>query len=249
MIRVTELQNNIGLDDKDYLLLSQLRQLTVTFSATSPTVVSCVNHNLPINTPLQFIADFGGTLPTGISGSTTYYVSATSYGVNSFKLALVEDGTTLVNASDTGTGTITAKGYVSVRIQYGNFKTYLNTPAYSATFTPVTAGSVNTITHNLNTTDVLVELYDSSNVQIFADSITTNSNNTIQVVFGSNPTGNVRVVISSADTYNYTPPVTPRQFKINVDTLNKTVGHSAIINKLFKNDVSSYITTTRYYFY
>ena len=61
---------------------------------------------------------------------------------------------------------------------------------YSTTFT---AQTTVTVTHNLNTTDIIVACYNSSNVQISPTSVTINTSNTCTVVFSGSTTGKIVV--------------------------------------------------------
>ena len=61
---------------------------------------------------------------------------------------------------------------------------------YSISFT---AQTTVTVTHNLNTTDIIVACYNGSNVQITPSSVTINTNNSCTVVFSSSTTGKIVV--------------------------------------------------------
>jgi hypothetical protein len=66
---------------------------------------------------------------------------------------------------------------------------------YKETFTPGTLGVPNVINHQLNTEDVLVQLWNN-NILISADSIEVVDVNNVEVTFtGSNPIGDVKVTI------------------------------------------------------
>lgn len=96
-------------------------------------------------------------------------------------------------------GTEGATGvYSTFRITAGQLRSLL-TKQYTEEITPVTVGSVNTITHNLNTKAVIVQMYDqgNDNVQIIAE-IKTPTVNTVTVTFNENPVGTVTVVIIGA---------------------------------------------------
>lgn len=88
--------------------------------------------------------------------------------------------------------------YSTFRITAGQLRSLL-TKQYTEEITPVTVGSVNTITHNLNTKAVIVQMYDqgNDNVQIIAE-IKTPTVNTVTVTFNENPIGTVTVVIIGA---------------------------------------------------
>jgi hypothetical protein len=88
--------------------------------------------------------------------------------------------------------------YSTFRITAGQLRSLL-TKQYTEEITPVTVGSVNTITHNLNSKAVIVQMYDqgNDNVQIIAE-IKTPTVNTVTVTFSENPVGTVTVVIIGA---------------------------------------------------
>ena len=102
---------------------------TNTFNATA--------HGLVAGDPIQFTTT--GTLPTGLSLATTYYVSSSNLGTDSFEIAtsyiLAIQGTTVVGISDDGSGTHTATGQ-----EQGAFFLGIPQPG-TITVTPDGAGS------------------------------------------------------------------------------------------------------------
>lgn len=71
----------------------------------------------------------------------------------------------------------------------------ITTTATAITFTPGTVGNPNAIIHNLNTTNITVQLWNN-NILITADTVEIIDSNTINITFiGSNPVGDVKVVI------------------------------------------------------
>lgn len=78
-------------------------EAVVTISIATPGVVTWVNHGLAASTPIIFSTT--GTLPTGITAGTTYYVIADT--VNSFKLSATIGGSTIAT-SGTQSGVHTA---------------------------------------------------------------------------------------------------------------------------------------------
>lgn len=73
---------------------------TVTFTVSSPTVVT-LTEILTEGTAVQFSVSSGGTLPTGISASTTYYL----YNVDGLTANLLNTSGALVNVTGAGSGT------------------------------------------------------------------------------------------------------------------------------------------------
>jgi hypothetical protein len=72
---------------------------TATFTVVSPTVVT-LTISLTEGTAVQFAAT-GGTLPTGVSAATTYYL----FNVNGLTANLLTSAGSLVNVTGAGTGT------------------------------------------------------------------------------------------------------------------------------------------------
>jgi hypothetical protein len=70
---------------------------TVTFTSASPTVVT-LTTTFPAGTPVQFAAT--GSLPTGVSAATTYYLS----NVSGLTANITNSSGTLINTSSTGSG-------------------------------------------------------------------------------------------------------------------------------------------------
>lgn len=79
---------------------------TVTVSAASPAVVAWNNHGLVNGRTVQF--ETGGTLPTGVSANTAYYV--VNAATNTFNLATSFGGTAINTTGSQGTSTCTAIG-------------------------------------------------------------------------------------------------------------------------------------------
>jgi len=71
---------------------------TVTFTNASPTVVT----STVLYTEGAAIQFSGGSLPSGVSAATTYYV----YGVNGLTFSLINTAGNLVNTSSTGSGSV-----------------------------------------------------------------------------------------------------------------------------------------------
>ena len=94
------------------ILPSVLDPNTVTVSNASPAVVSTAQlHGLAVGDPIQFSTT--GTLPTGLSTGTTYYVISSGYGPFSFEVSATVGGAP-VNTSGAGSGTITITRAVDI---------------------------------------------------------------------------------------------------------------------------------------
>lgn len=78
---------------------------TVTITNASPAVITYTSHNLSVNAPVVFTTS--GTLPTGITASTTYYVASIgTIAANTFNISATPGGA-LINTSSAGSGTHT----------------------------------------------------------------------------------------------------------------------------------------------
>jgi hypothetical protein len=82
---------------------------TVTFTTASPTVVT-LTETLTEGTAVQFAVSSGGTLPTGISAATTYYL----FNVNGLTANLLDAAGALVNVTAAGSGTFSISLLVDV---------------------------------------------------------------------------------------------------------------------------------------
>lgn len=80
---------------------------TVTITNASPAVVTWSNHGLDSDSVVKFTTT--GTLPTGLTAGTAYYVLPLT--VNTFKVSATKNGTA-INTSSAGSGTHTANWIV-----------------------------------------------------------------------------------------------------------------------------------------
>jgi hypothetical protein len=81
----------------------------VTFTVASPTEVT-LSTPLTENTAVQFSVSSGGTLPTGITASTTYYL----FNVNGVVANLLDTSGAIVNVTGAGSGTFSISLLVDV---------------------------------------------------------------------------------------------------------------------------------------
>lgn len=73
---------------------------------TSTGVLQCPSHGFTTGQQVRFFAE-GGTLPTGLSTDTVYFVTATSNATNTFTVAATSGGSVIV-PSAAGAGTVIA---------------------------------------------------------------------------------------------------------------------------------------------
>jgi hypothetical protein len=86
---------------------------TVTFTSASPTVVTLTTA-LPAGTPVQFAAS--GSLPSGVSAATTYYLS----NVSGLTANITNSSGTLINTASTGSGT-----YISLLVDVPTIQNFI----------------------------------------------------------------------------------------------------------------------------
>lgn len=67
--------------------------------------------------------------------------------------------------------------------------------SYAITLTGISASTTYTITHNLNTTDIVPALWDESTGDLIYARLTNRLTNTVDVIFTASPGANVRIVI------------------------------------------------------
>lgn len=80
------------------------QQPGVTITVASPGVVTWALHGLPVFSKVRFTTT--GALPTGLAVNTDYYINATGYTANSFRLSATPGGVD-INTSGTQSGTHT----------------------------------------------------------------------------------------------------------------------------------------------
>ena len=199
MARLTDLTAFSGtlIDDLDEFWIDDYNALTATMTNADPCVVTVSTHGLEANNIVVFTTT--GALPTNVVSGTDYYVLATGLTANDFQISATAGGVAIDSTAGTQSGVHTATYYVSRKMSGLQLKTLLaSITNYSADFTPGTVAVANTITHNLDTTDINVELWDiDTNEQIFA-TIDNRAVNTVDITFDVNPTGDVRIVVLGA---------------------------------------------------
>lgn len=74
--------------------------------------ISVYTHGFTANTPIRFFG-VGGTLPTGITADTQYFVISTGLTTNTFRVATTQGGSAVV-PSATGAGEVAVDGSFNV---------------------------------------------------------------------------------------------------------------------------------------
>jgi hypothetical protein len=196
--RLTDLTASAGtaIHDSSEIWIDEYNSETATITSASPGVVTITAHGLVANNIVVFTTT--GALPNNITAGTNYYVLATGLTSDDFQVSATAGGVAIDTTSGTQSGTHTGTYYVSRKLSGLDLKALLGNASYNQTFTPSTVTVANTITHNLNTTDLVIELWDvDTNEQVFGD-LGNRTANTVDVTFDVNPTGNVRIVIVSS---------------------------------------------------
>lgn len=137
-----------------------------------------------------------GTLMTGGGSFTANQSGNSSVTINHASVSRTNNTST---ASPALGGTFTAIDSITTssegHVTAVNTKT-VTLPSVSSFSFAATISASNTVTHNLGTKDVIVQLYDIiTNETIYADVVRTTTN-AVTVTFGSIPTNSVRVLIT-----------------------------------------------------
>lgn len=111
--------------DLTWVPISKVIALTSISNAT-PAVFTLVAHGLSVGDAI--VLSTSGSLPTGLTVGTVYYVIAAGFGVDAFEVALTAGGTA-INTSSAGAGTHSFTGYYTAVpsgdqwqfIQFNNF--------------------------------------------------------------------------------------------------------------------------------
>jgi hypothetical protein len=95
-----------------YYTLSLLDNPALSFTATnaSPCVFTAAGHYYGNGTPVILA---GGSLPTGFSAGTGYFVVNTNIGAGTFQLSATSGGAA-INSSSTGSGTVKSSSYARI---------------------------------------------------------------------------------------------------------------------------------------
>lgn len=205
--RLTDLTafSGTSINDNDEFWIDAYNSKTVTFTQANPGVFTIASHGLVANNIVVFSTT--GTLPTNIVAGTNYYVISSGLTTNEFQISATIGGTAIDTTLGTVSGTHTATYYVSRKMSGLQMKSLLGNVSYTNTFTPGTAGVANTITHNLNTTNLVVELWDVTTGEQILTNINNVTSTTLDVTFTSNPSGNVKIVVlgNGSTSYDFRP--------------------------------------------
>ena len=157
-----------------------------------------INKNIDVATDtIQGIANFptagGLTVSAGAVSLTTTGPGVGSVGSVSESLTITTDVKGRVTAR-------TAQAIAITSSQVTNFNTSVNSLIAANSFSASVTLSSQAVIHNLNSKDVIVQLYDTVSFDtVYADVNRTNVN-TVTITFGATPANAVRVLISKVTT-------------------------------------------------
>ena len=200
MKRITDLTaySKTTIADLSEFIIDDYNSGTVTMTNANPCVATYTAHGLVENNIVVFTTT--GALPTNVVASTNYYV--TSVTTNTFQFSATLGGTPIDSTAGPQSGVQTVTFYVSRKISGSQVKAILGNNAYSVTLTPGTVSVANTITHSLNTVDIVVELWDTATGEQILATIGNKTTTTVDITFNSNPSSTVRVVVLAKGGFN-----------------------------------------------
>lgn len=140
----------------------------------------------------------GGTYNQGPTGEFELTSTSLSYTLNQGNTTygnhlLWTDITNVWNPGDSTIAIDTEPDNVYVTKEW--VKSTITNGKAVVTFTPGIAGSANTITHNLGTSDIIVQLWDATSGKVITTEISNATTTTVDITFLINPVGNVKAVI------------------------------------------------------
>lgn len=146
----------------------------------------------------------GGSGTTFLRGDGTWVVPTNTEGVTSIATSAPITGGTITDtgtigisnatALAVGAARVTAGTGISVAVSSGNF-TVTNNDRNSQNTYAVTISDTATITHNLASKDVIVQLYDVSTAETVYADVLRASTNTTTITFASTPANDIRVLV------------------------------------------------------
>lgn len=208
---------------------------TATITIASPAVITFNSHGLTFNDSIQFTTS--GSLPTGISASTTYYVIAAGLTTNAFEISATLAGSAInTSGSQSGTHTLFKTTPISVGDNDTRVPTQGENDALVGNNTDIAVGTGNKLVTQTGLQHVAEQYAADSSV----------SANTITVTLSPVPTSYtagmpIKVKVANAVTAATT---------INVNTLGaKTIKKyvNGAISDLTANDIIANQTVTMVY--
>jgi hypothetical protein len=138
------------------------------------------------NNPAIIIGSKASTINSGITNSVI---------IGGEGLSATQNNTVYVPNLNIGTiGSGTSVNNLGIDIN-GNVVSGSTSTKVTITFTPGTVGVPNTLTHNLGTTDIIIQLWDLTTNELINTTINNVTTTQVDVIFGTNPSGNVKAII------------------------------------------------------
>ena len=138
---------------------------------------------------------FGNTATPLTPGDSVIVQTAAAAGASvEGDFIVVQSDTDLATLAAVGIGNVNAGTGISVAYAAGT-ATVTNTETNSANTYAVTITDTATVTHNLGTKDVIIQLFDTSNAETVYADVARASVNTATITFAATPTNDVRVLV------------------------------------------------------
>jgi hypothetical protein len=180
---------------------------SVISSITSNTINTSTPHGFVVNDPLTFV-NTGGSLPSGISANTVYYVISTNFTPNSYSISTTIGSQTPAAISG-GSGTNTAiTDYLSIYVGSG---------------TSVIVNTISSASTPINTTTGVVTT-PSAHELVVGDLITWTTSNTLPTGIAAN-TNYYVTTIGSSNTFQFSSsangaPIIPSDQGVGTQTIS-----------------------------
>ena len=138
---------------------------------------------------------FGNTATPLTPGDSVIVQTAAAAGASvEGDFIVVQSDTDLATLAAVGIGNVNAGTGISVAYAAGT-ATVTNTETNSANTYAATITDTATVTHNLGTKDVIIQLFDTSNAETVYADVARASVNTATITFAATPTNDVRVLV------------------------------------------------------
>jgi hypothetical protein len=138
---------------------------------------------------------FGNTATPLTPGDSVIVQTAAAAGASvEGDFIVVQSDTDLATLTTVGIGNVNAGTGISVAYSAGT-ATVTNTETNSANTYAVTITDTATVTHNLGTKDVIIQLFDTSNAETVYADVARASVNTATITFATTPTNSIRVLV------------------------------------------------------
>jgi hypothetical protein len=205
----TRVQNNIDLASTTTVGIASFAAASFAVSAAGEVTIKPAGVVLGTQTTGSYNPTVGSNTSINIgnngSGGVAIIdtISLTNGVITAYTSELIQSSTTtnpgvilIATNTEASTGIVTDKAITPAQL-ISNATAVVTSREHAADFPPSVASSP--ITHNLNSVDVMVQLYDTATLDtVYADVVRTDLNN-ITVTFGAVPTNKIRILIIKID--------------------------------------------------